>query len=104
MHTSQLPGSDASAARLLVCFGSQAAELAPGGKLPVCPCEPTRSNTASTEAMGPERDMRFAVKRKRLPTEAALIHGKNAARLMLVAGSGFPAPGGFAKPRWATIA
>jgi hypothetical protein len=43
--------------------------------------------------------MRFAVKRKRLPTEAALIQGKNAARLMCVAGSGFPAPGGFAKPR-----
>lgn len=48
---------------------------------------------------GPERDMRFAVKRKRLPTEAAIIQGKNAARLMCVAGSGFPAPGGFAKPR-----
>jgi len=43
--------------------------------------------------------MRFAVKRKRLPTEAALIQGKNAARLMCVAGSGFPAPGGFAKPQ-----
>src|SRR5437899_8894780 len=32
--------------------GSQAAELAPGCELPVCPCEPTCSDTASKEAMG----------------------------------------------------
>jgi hypothetical protein len=33
-------------------FGSQAAELAPGCKLPVCPCETTCSDTPATEAMG----------------------------------------------------
>lgn len=36
-------------------MGSQAAEPAPGCKLPICSCEPTCSDTAPTEAMGQTR-------------------------------------------------